>query len=375
MKILHISNYFHPDIGGIEQVARDCVHALGEHEQRLICFSHKKKTVSEVIDGIPVVRAGTFAKVSSQSLSMNFGKLLKRQFREFQPDIVIFHFPNPLEASTLLRQLKKRPKCRLFLWWHLDITKQKILEKLFRGQTLKLLKRAEKIIATSPNYIEGSKFLPAFRDKCVVIPNCASADHVSADLEVKRLAEELKNQFKGKILLFALGRHVPYKGMEYLVRASKLLGDNYAVCIGGEGPLTESLKTLAKGDEKVRFLGRIDEQTRKAYTAACDIFCFPSITKNEAFGIALAEALAFEKPAVTFTIEGSGVNYVSLNNVTGIEVTNGDVPAYAQAIETLANNAELRLTYGRAAKERFEELFTEKAFHRNVSGLFTVENN
>ena len=46
------------------------------------------------------------------------------------------------------------------MWWHLDITKQKLLKKLFRGQTLRLLKRADKIVATSPNYIEGSEFCP-----------------------------------------------------------------------------------------------------------------------------------------------------------------------------------------------------------------------
>ena len=45
------------------------------------------------------------------------------------------------------------------------------------------------------------------------------------------------------------------------------------------------------------------------------IFCFPSITRNEAFGIALAEAMYCGKPAVTFTIEGSGVNFVSLDGV------------------------------------------------------------
>ena len=373
MKILHISKYYAPFIGGVEQVARDCAHALKDADQQIFCFNHEKGDAQNEVDGIKVVRAGCFAKIASQSLSMSYKKLLKRQMKEFEPDIVIFHFPNPFAAHYLLKELKKYPKCRMFLWWHLDITKQKILGKLFRGQTLKLLKRAEKVIATSPNYIEGSKFLPSFRDKCVVIPNCASADHVSVGSDVLQLAEELKSQFKGKTLLFALGRHVPYKGMEYLVRASKLLGEDYAVCIGGDGPLTESLKELAKGDEKVRFLGKIDDITRKAYLRACDIFCFPSITKNEAFGIALAEAMAFEKPAVTFTIEGSGVNYVSLNNVTGIEVKNEDVSAYAQAIETLANDTERRLSYGKAAKERFESLFTEEAFHHNVSALFTVE--
>ena len=367
MKILHVSNYYFPNIGGIEQVARDCVHALGDSvEQRLFCFNREKGDVIETIDGIPVVRAGTFAKVASQSLSTSYGKLLKRQFKEFVPDIVIFHFPNPFAAHFLLKQLKKYPDCRLIVWWHLDITKQKILGKFFHGQTLRLLRRAERIIATSPNYVEGSKYLPAFREKCIVIPNCAGAERIQADESAYALADEIRADNGKKTILFALGRHVPYKGIEYLVRASKLLDDSFAVYIGGEGPLTDSLKSLAAGDEKVVFLGKVDERTRKAYTLACDIFCFPSVTKNEAFGIALAEAMAFGKAVITFTIEGSGVNYVSLNGVTGIEVNNADVAAYAEAIKRLAGDDALREKFAAAAKSRVEEYFTEEKFHQNV---------
>lgn len=369
MKILHVSNYYHPCIGGIEEVARDCVHALEGAEQRLICFNKEKRTVTEEIDGIPVTRAGMFAKVSSQQLSFSFGKLLKREFKAFQPDIVIFHFPNPFEAHYLLKILRKKKNqgCKLILWWHLDVTKQKLLGKLFHGQTMRLLRRAERVVATSPNYIDGSKYLSQFRDKCVVIPNCAAEAVV--DEEVERRVREIREANDGKTVLFALGRHVPYKGMEYLVRASKFLNDDCAVFIGGEGPLTESLKGLAEGDKKVCFLGRISDTEKRAYLAACDIFCFPSITKNEAFGIALAEAMAYKKPAVTFTIEGSGVNYVSLNGKTGIEVPNGDAEAFAAAIGKLKKDAALRSEYGEAARRRYESLFTKESFYQNTRAL------
>ena len=308
MKILHISNYYHPHIGGIEQVARDCVSAVREDAgQRVFCFHSQKGDRRDMVDGVEVVRAGSFVKVASQSLSFSYGKLLRREMKAFAPDIVVFHFPNPFGAHYLLKCLKKS-RAKLIVWWHLDITKQKLLKKLFRGQTLRLLKRADKIVATSPNYIEGSEFLPAFREKCVVIPNCAADSRVSlsdeekqraeelkrryagkcllADSRVslsdeeKQRAEELKRRYAGKCLLFAVGRHVPYKGMEYLVRASKLLSDEYAVCIGGEGELTPSLKQLAAGDEKVQFLGRLPDGELKAYLLACDIFCSPRTRRS-----------------------------------------------------------------------------------------------
>lgn len=369
MKILHISKYYYPFVGGVEQVARDCATALCEgNEQRVVCFNHEKGDAEDEVDGIRIVRAGCFAKVASQSLSFHYKKILKRQLREFAPDAVIFHFPNPFAAHYLLPLLKKYP-CRLIVWYHLDITKQKLLGKLFAPQSRRLLKRAQAVVATSPNYIDGSKFLSAVRDKCRVIPCCANAQRIRAGEAEMREAEKIRQAYAGKTILFTVGRHVPYKGLDKLVEASRYLDDGYAVLIGGQGPMTDSLKKAAEGDKKLVFLGRISDEMLKSYLLACDIYCFPSVTKNEAFGIALAEAMAFARPAVTFTIEGSGVNYVSLNGVTGIETENGNARAYAEAIETLAADRHLRERYGAAARARVEELFSEETFAHNVKAL------
>ena len=97
-----------------------------------------------------------------------------------------------------------------------------------------------------------------------------------------------------------------------------------------------------------------------------DIFCLSSVTKNEAFGLALAEAMYFKKASVTFTIEGSGVNYVSLNGVTGIEVPNKNVKAYAEAMMKLANYPELREKYGNSARERVINNLLDVQYIENI---------
>ena len=369
MKILQISNYLYPHIGGIEQVARDCINALSEHEQKLICFNHENGTIKDIVDGVEVVRVGCQAKISSQSIALGYGRQLKKLINEFLPEVIIFHYPNPFVAYSLLKILKRHPEIKLVLYWHLDIFKQKFLKKFFHGQNKKLCKRADKIVATSPNYIEHSEYLPYYKEKCVVVCNCVNTDRLVDNEEISAKVEEIKNQNKGKTICFAFGRHVPYKGMEYLVRASKHLDENFKVYIGGKGPLTDSLKELATNDEKVCFLGVLSENDLVAYLTACDIFCFPSITKNEAFGIGLAEAMLFEKPVVTFTIEGSGVNYVSINKTTGLEVPNGDVVAYAKAITDLSNDKDTCKKFGQAGKERVLENFTLEKFKKDIKTL------
>ena len=370
-RILQIDNYMYPHIGGIEQVTRDVLNALkDEYEMRILCFNHEKGTITDQVDGVDVTRVNCQVKVASQSIALSYGKVLKKIMKEYKPEIVIFHYPNPFVAHFLKRYLKKRD-FKFIVWWHLDITKQKILGKLFKGQTKKLLKYADKVVATSPNYIEGSPFLKENENKCIVIPNCVSQERLKYDETHIAKAKEIKEKYNGKTILFGFGRHVEYKGITYLVKASKMLDDSYAVLIGGKGPLTEGLKEEAKDDNKVEFLGRISDDDLKAYLLACDIFCFPSITKNEAFGIGLAEAMYYGKAVITFNIPGSGVNYVSIKDETGLEVENQNVEAYAEAIKKLSNDNELRLKFEKNSKDRVNELFLDSRFNTLVNELIS----
>jgi rhamnosyl/mannosyltransferase len=379
-KVLQIPNYQYPHIGGIEQTGRDIANVLlnqENFEQKMICFNedaqdgeyicHRKETVYDQVDGVEVIRCGCIAKVASQSISLTYPRELKKILKDFHPDIVILHYPNPFVSSFFLPMLKNKTK--FVLYWHLDITKQKLLGKLFHRQTIKLLKRADRVVATSPNYITGSPYLRQFEDKCMVIPSCINLERLKVTEVIAKKAAALKEKHKGKIICFAVGRHVPYKGMEYLVEASKFLSDDFAILIGGKGELTDTLKKEAENDRKIEFLGRVNDEELIAHYNACDIFAFPSITKNEAFGLALAEGMYFGKPAVTFTIPGSGVNYVNLDGVTGIECPNRDSRTFARAIEKLAKDSELRKQYGDAARQRVFDNFTTEQFEKNVEKL------
>lgn len=63
---------------------------------------------------------------------------------------------------------------------------------------------------------------------------------------------------------------------------------------------------------------------------------------------------------VTFTIKGSGVNWVSVNNETGIEVELNNAKAYAEAIDKIISSPQLKEKYAEAARNRVLEMFTQE---------------
>nr|MCR5764545.1 glycosyltransferase [Treponema sp.] len=153
----------------------------------------------------------------------------------------------------------------------------------------------------------------------------------------------------------------------YLIEAAQYLSSDYAVVIAGTGPLTDDLKQQASDLmlQNVDFIGRISDEDKKCFLWASDIYAFPSISKNEAFGIALAEGLYCGLPAVTFTIEGSGVNWVNKDGVTGMEVHELDAKKYAQALMSVSKEK-----HGTAARNWVSENFTEEAIFENVRSFF-----
>lgn len=120
--------------------------------------------------------------------------------------------------------------------------------------------------------------------------------------------------------------------------------------------MTDELKSSCYSD-RVKFVGKVSDDDLRCYLYASRVLAFPSITKNEAFGLSLAQGMYCKLPAVTFTIKGSGVNWVSINNETCLEVANGDSKAYAQAIDRLVTDDALHHRLAEAGHERVKKLF------------------
>jgi phosphatidylinositol alpha-mannosyltransferase len=105
----------------------------------------------------------------------------------------------------------------------------------------------------------------------------------------------------GPTVLF-LGRHEERKGLGVLLEAVRRLGPEVRVWVAGEGPQTAELRARHP-DERIEWLGRVDDDERDRRMAGADVFCAPSLG-GESFGIILLEAMAARTPVVASAIPG-----------------------------------------------------------------------
>lgn len=359
MRILHISKYYFPYMGGVENICKYLVERMPGHDTSVVCFNDDKENAVDDINGHRVYRAGAFVNIARQALSLSYKNGLKWAILAEKPDVIQFHWANPFPAILLRMVMPKNAK--LVLHWHMDIIRQWYLYWAVRPWEKWLVRRADRIVVTSPQYRDGSKPLQKVKEKIRIVPNAIDEQVFCLRNGDEARIREIRALYGGRPIVFFMGRHTKYKGLPHLIEAERYMQSDCVIVIGGKGPLTKKLRTLAekRNAKRICFVGRLSDDDLRYYLHAADVFAFPSVTKNEAFGVALAEAMYCKTPAVTFTIEGSGVNWVNLDGVTGIEVPqkeNQDL-LYAQALDRLVTDTELRTKYAEAAHRRVAENF------------------
>ncbi len=190
-------------------------------------------------------------------------------------------------------------------------------------------------------------------------------------------AKEASVKMKPPYTLLALGRFVPKKGYDYLIRAVAILGEqgmDVRCILAGDGPLAAHLKGLVKDlglENKVEFPGFVKFQQAQALFDQADIFVMPSVIapSGDRDGIpnVIMEAFAHRVPVVATNV--SGIGEVVLHGETGLLVEQRDAEGLAQAIRKMSADREQALRLAENGRERVFKQFDPEVSCRRIMEL------
>jgi glycosyltransferase involved in cell wall biosynthesis len=292
MRILVITKYYHPVIGGVETLVRTLAehHVLDGHEVTVVCMDPSKDS-DEVINGVRVIR---FHRQGHAMTGIHLGvrEWLMRNATPENYDIANvhnFHSPQALMAAYYCHSQNLPFVFTTHYHGHGQSRARDVLFQIYRVYGSNIYRWSEKNICVSnfeKNLVQGDFDLS--EDRIAIVPNGGR------DFQNMGVARE------GSILY--VGRLVKYKGVDNILSAMAILkgqGKIVRLRVVGSGPEKESLVNSAHElglDGQVDWLdGVSEEQLNLEY---CKAGVLVLLSALEAYGLVVAEALKSGTPCI-----------------------------------------------------------------------------
>jgi len=369
MKVLLVYKDYYPVLGGIEhhvQLLAEGLRKCGV-DARVLVTNTGGRTVEETINGVPVTKTARLANISSAPVSPSFYRALARL--SDGADITHLHFPYPpAEIGQLLFGRARH----FVLTYHSDIVRQKILGFFYRPLLWQFLRKAERITVSNPQYIQTSRFLRPFAEKCTVIHHGIDLSRFNPTQETEARAHGIRAAHRNKSLILAVGRLRHYKGIDVLMVAMRQIDDARALIVG-TGPMKTLWEQQARDaglTDRVVFLGEVAEEELVALYHAADLFVLPSTNRAETWGTVQVEAMACGLPVICTEL-GTGTSYVNQDGVTGLVVPPSDPAALAAALRRLIGDKTLRQQMGAAGHDRAWQQFSKDAMIERIIAFYS----
>lgn len=347
MKVLHLFKTYLPDsFTGIERVIWEIAEGAAKHgvHSQVLSLSAGQHSNPITIGHHTAHKAKLDLYLASTGLSLSLFEHFRRLLAEV--DLVHYHFPWPMMDLLHVTTQLRKPS---LVTYHSDVVRQKLLSKLYAPLRQRFLGSVDRIIATSPNYLESSQVLQRYAIRTTVIPiGIGEIAERPSEPQLEAWRERVGSRF----FLF-VGALRYYKGLPFLLEAARTTG--FPVVVAGKGDLADEI-TRARLPN-VTLVGAISDADKEALLSLCTAFVFPSHLRSEAFGVSLLEAARAGKPMISCEI-GTGTSFVNVNGETGLTVPPADHSALSKAMETIWKDRPLAAAMGREARRRYERLFT-----------------
>jgi glycosyltransferase involved in cell wall biosynthesis len=155
--------------------------------------------------------------------------------------------------------------------------------------------------------------------------------------------------------VLVVGRAIADKSLDIVVEAVRRAPElKCRLTLIGDGPNLPELARLSGEDERIRLLGAVPSDEILGTFPKADVFVFPS--RGDIFGLAVVEAMGAGLATIVSSTPGA-VADLCVSELNCLIVDN-DPDAWAAALERLAEDHELRMALGEAARRTIASRWT-----------------
>jgi glycosyltransferase involved in cell wall biosynthesis len=282
--------------------------------------------------------------VSSSLYGLRFAK-------QFQPDIVQVFFGIPAGGGAyLLQKLRKVPYV-VFLGGR-DVPSHNPDPPYYRWLYL-LLKPAIRAIWRSASTVVACS--GGLRELAQETDANVKMDVIPDGLDLGRFEAVQRDAYPEKVRVLTIGRLIPRKGFQFLIRALPQIVENAAynfeIEVVGDGPYQGELLKLSEDlgvASHIRFTGSVPYSELPQKYRDADVFILPSLA--EGMPLVVLEAMGTGLPIVASRVQG--IDELVVDDVNGALFEAGDVDGLAHSLVKLINAGEGRVEMGKASVER-----------------------
>jgi len=354
MKILIVLTYYRPHISGLTIYAERLAKAFARrgHEVTILTSQFEKSLPrEEVADGVKIIRAPVFFRLSKGVIMPTFGWLASKLVAE--TDVVQLHLPQFDAAGISFRsRLLKKPT---IITYHCDLQLPPGVFNRIANLAVEFMNWltaifTHKIVTYTQDYAEHSDYLKRRINKVAVISPPVELP-VSTPEQIKSFMKTHNPRLQHPVI--GMGpRFATEKGVEILLQALPKILEKYPdALVQFAGPYKniigeeEYFQRLSpqinefhkKGNWK--FLGPLSPEQMAAFYPNLDVEVLASLNATESFGLIQIEAMMNGIPCTTSDLPG--VRQPVLRHGMGRIFPIGDSDGLADALlEVLAHKEE-----------------------------------
>ncbi|ACU75249.1 glycosyl transferase group 1 [Catenulispora acidiphila DSM 44928] len=355
LKVLLVSHYYPPHMGGIENVVHsEARYLTAAGVQVTVLTSGERSSVTDE-DGVRVVRVRAWNGLERKAgvpFPILGPKLLRRALRWARwADVVHIHdaFYQTSWAALTAAKLTGTPTVATqhVALVHHDSAAVGLVQKAVYASAGRLLMRTARTVLTMNSDVaafvrglgarpERIRHLPNGTDTALFRPVRDAAEQAAE-------RERLGLPAEGVLVLF-VGRFVPKKGFDLLLAAQD---PGYHLVFAG-GPA----EALSGAGDSAIYLGSLSPADVAAAYRACDVFALPST--SEGFPLTVQEAMSSGLAVVTTDDSGYAAYDLDRDRVSLVD---RDTETLRVRLREIAADSELRRQMGKYAREYAVECF------------------